>query len=101
MSDSWEVRAASHSYYEGLLQAGVRIYEYGGGLLHSKTLTLDGDITLIGSANMDRRSFELNYENNILFYDAELTAQLRRRQQDYIDKSTKVTSEMVAAWPIR
>ena len=40
-----------------------------GGLLHAKTLTMDGEVTLIGSANIDRRSFDLNYENNILFYD--------------------------------
>jgi cardiolipin synthase len=52
-----------------LLAAGVRIFEYVGGLLHTKSLTLDGEVTLIGSANMDRRSFDLNYENNILFYD--------------------------------
>jgi phosphatidylserine/phosphatidylglycerophosphate/cardiolipin synthase-like enzyme len=43
-------------------------------------LTLDGEVTLIGSANMDRRSFELNYENNILFFDPALTAEMRCRQ---------------------
>ena len=59
-----------------------KIYEYVGGLLHTKSLTLDGEITLIGSANMDRRSFDLNYENNILFYDPELTADVRARQQE-------------------
>ena len=42
---------------------------------------------MIGSANMDRRSFELNYENNILFYDAALTGVMRERQQDYIARS--------------
>src|SRR4029078_5569580 len=63
---SWIVGAASRSYYSDLLAAGVRIYEYEVGLLHAKSLTLDGEITLIGSANMDRRSFDLNYENNIL-----------------------------------
>jgi cardiolipin synthase len=66
-NDSWIVGAASRSYYRDLLTAGVRIFEYVGGLLHTKSLTLDGEVTLIGSANMDRRSFELNYENNILF----------------------------------
>ena len=66
-NDSWIVGAASRSYYADLLEAGVKIYEYVGGLLHTKSLTLDGEVTLIGSANMDRRSFELNYENNILF----------------------------------
>ena len=71
-NDSWIVAAASRSYYADLLAAGVKIYEYEGGLLHTKSLTLDGEVTLIGSANMDRRSFELNYENNILFYDRKL-----------------------------
>ena len=67
-NDSRFVGAASRSYYADLLNAGVKIYEYKHGLLHTKSLTLDGEVTLIGSANMDRRSFELNYENNILFY---------------------------------
>ena len=83
-NDSWIVAAASRSYYADLLAAGVRIFEYEGGLLHTKSLTLDGEITLIGSANMDRRSFELNYENNILFYDPALTAEMRQRQDSYI-----------------
>ncbi|MGB5310627.1 MAG: phospholipase D-like domain-containing protein, partial [Polyangiales bacterium] len=65
---------------------------------HTKSLTLDGEITLIGSANMDRRSFELNYENNILFYDPALTADVRERQQSYIAKSNLVSEETVAAW---
>ena len=67
-----------------LVTAGVKIYEYEGGLLHTKSLTLDGEVTLIGSANMDRRSFELNYENNILFHDPVLTGAVRERQQEYI-----------------
>jgi len=70
-----------------LLAAGSKIYEYDGGLLHAKSLTLDGEITLIGSANMDRRSFDLNYENNILLFDPTLTAAMRERQQDYISRS--------------
>lgn len=99
-NDSWIVAAASHSYYAELLAAGVRIFEYEGGLLHTKSLTLDGDITLIGSANMDRRSFELNYENNILFCEPALTAEMRRRQDSYIAHSRPVTAEMVADWPV-
>ncbi len=88
-NDSWIVAAASHSCYAELLDAGVRIYEYVGGLLHTKSLTVDGEITLIGSANMDRRSFDLNYENNILFYDLQLTEAVRQRQFQYIDKSRR------------
>jgi cardiolipin synthase len=99
-NDSWIVAAASRSYYSDLLAAGVRIYEYEGGLLHTKSVTLDGEVTLIGSANMDRRSFDLNYENNILFYDPALTAEMRRRQDAYLGCSHPVTAAMVAEWPI-
>ncbi len=99
-NDSWIVAAASRSYYADLLAAGVNIYEYEGGLLHTKSLTLDGEVTLIGSANMDRRSFDLNYENNILFCDQELTAVMRQRQQEYIARSRRVESKEVAAWPV-
>src|SRR3954463_8905740 len=99
-NDSWVVAAASRSYYADLLAAGVRIFEYEGGLLHTKSLTLDGEVTLIGSANMDRRSFDLNYENNILFYDPTLSAEMRRRQDAYLACSHPVTVETVAQWPI-
>jgi cardiolipin synthase len=100
-NDSWIVGAASRSYYGDLLAAGVRIFEYEGGLLHTKSLTLDGEVTLIGSANMDRRSFELNNENNILFYDRSLTAEMRQRQESYIAKSKPITAEMVERWTWR
>lgn len=97
-NDSFVVAAASRSYYAELLAAGVRIFEYEGGLLHSKLLTLDGEVCLIGSANMDRRSFELNYENNILLYDPTLTADVQQRQDQYLAKSYPVTREMVESW---
>ena len=97
-NDSWVVGSASRSYYADLLAAGVRIFEYEGGLLHTKSLTVDGEVTLIGSANMDRRSFELNYENNILFYDQSLTNDMRQRQDSYIASSSPVTIEMVENW---
>src|SRR3989475_1964944 len=97
-NDSWIVGAASRSYYSDLLAAGVRIYEYEGGLLHTKSLTLDGEVTLIGSANMDRRSFDLNYQNHILCYDPTLNAEMGRRQDAYLSCSHPVTAEMVGQW---
>jgi len=97
-NNSWLVSAASRSYYSDLINAGVRIFEYEGGLLHTKSLSLDGEITLIGSANMDRRSFDLDYENNILFYDRSLTADMRQRQQDYITGSRPITRKTVEGW---
>jgi cardiolipin synthase A/B len=100
-NDSWIVAAASRSYYRDLLAAGVRIFEYVGGLLHTKSLTMDGEVMLIGSANMDRRSFELNYENNILLHDAALTAAMRERQQHYIGQSVAVDMQTVLDWTWR
>ncbi len=99
-NDSRLVAAASRSNYAELLAAGVRIFEYVGGLLHAKTLTLDGEMTLIGSANMDRRSFDLNYENNILVYDPMLTLEVRQRQESYIASSRPVTPAEVEAWTL-
>jgi cardiolipin synthase len=99
-NDNLAVGAASRSYYAGLLGAGVRIFEYAGGLLHAKTLCLDGQVALIGSANMDRRSFDLNYENNILLCDRDATAALRARQAQWIAASRPVAAEAVAAWPV-
>lgn len=99
-NDSFIVGGASRSYYEELLDAGVQIHEYEGGLLHTKSLTLDGKVTLIGSANMDRRSFDLNYENNILLCDEDVTAAMRMRQDDYLAQSHPVTPEMVGEWPL-
>lgn len=100
-NDSWIVAATARSYYAEMLDAGVRIFEFTGGLLHTKSITLDGGITLIGSANIDRRSFQLNYENNILLHDPVLTAAMRARQQDYLDLSIPVTVADVAAWSTR
>jgi cardiolipin synthase len=99
-NDSWIVAAASRSYYAQLLGAGVRLYEYRPGLLHTKSLTVDGEVTLIGSANMDRRSFELNFENNILLCDPELTRAMRLRQDEYIAQSNPVERAEVEAWTL-
>ena len=99
-NDSWIVAGASRSYYADLLAAGVSIREYVGGLLHTKSLTVDGEITLIGSANMDRRSFDLNYENNILLHDTALTTAMCERQKHYLDQSRALTREMVEGWSL-
>ncbi|CAH0134726.1 cardiolipin synthase [Roseomonas sp. CECT 9278] len=98
-NDNWAVGAASRSCYAELLEAGVAIHEFEGGLLHAKTLTLDGEVALVGSANMDRRSFDLNYENTILLADAAATAAIRARQYDFLARSRRVSAAEVAAWP--
>ncbi|MGP5532749.1 cardiolipin synthase [Psychrobacter celer] len=99
-NDSIVVAATSHSYYWQLLESGVKIYEYKPGLLHAKTLTVDGEISLIGSTNLDLRSFDLNYENNIVFSDRALTADIVARQHQYIADSDEVTCAQVKNWPL-
>ncbi|HEV8694472.1 MAG TPA: cardiolipin synthase [Lysobacter sp.] len=76
VSDSWLVTLAARSYFDELLAAGVRIYEYGPRMLHSKALLCDDDLVIIGSANFDHRSFRLNFEVSLLFRDAALSNEL-------------------------
>ena len=99
-NDSFVVAATSHSYYWELLEAGIKIYEYKPGLLHAKTLTVDGEIGLIGSTNLDLRSFDLNYENNIVFSDKALTTAIIERQYQYIADSEEVLRTDVENWPL-
>lgn len=99
-NDSLVVAATSHSYYWQLLKAGVKIYEYKRGLLHAKTLTIDDEVSLMGSTNLDIRSFALNYENNIIFSDKALTAKIVERQYQYIRDAEEVTLTQVENWPL-
>ena len=97
-NDSWIVAAASHGYYRRLLMHNVRIFEYRDGLLHAKTFTVDKKLALIGSTNLDLRSFDLNYENDILLRDDQIAAAIFERQSHYIGRSDAVTLEHVNDW---
>ncbi|WP_027014860.1 cardiolipin synthase [Comamonas composti] len=97
-NDSWIVGAASRSNYRRLLAAGVGILEFRPGLLHAKTLCVDGEVALVGSTNLDLRSFDLNFESNVLLHDRALTAAIRARQQAYADAADTITMEQVLAW---
>ena len=77
----------------------MAVHTYPLGLLHAKTLTFDGEVALVGSANMDRRSLELNYENNLLICDADVTQSIRARQLSYRSVSQLVALDAVRAWP--
>ena len=102
-NDSRLVAAASRGYYEDFLESGVRIHEYRKGLLHAKTLTVDRRLSLLGSANLDRRSFELNFELSLIIYDADFTRRLRRLQDEYMRDSDAVDAErwQNLPWPAR
>lgn len=74
--DKWIPFLASHSYFPSLLEAGVKIYEYEKGFIHSKLLIIDSEIATIGTANMDMRSFHLNFEVNALLLKTESVARI-------------------------
>jgi cardiolipin synthase len=97
--DNKIVRHASRVHFGDLLEAGIEIYEYEAGLLHAKTMTIDGVWATIGSANFDSRSLALNEELNLVVYDdRELVTRLDRVYADDLTHSRQVTKR---AWQQR
>ncbi|MGY0505841.1 cardiolipin synthase [Luteimonas sp. e5] len=90
MSDSRLVTLAARSYYDALLAAGVKVYEYGPRLLHSKSLLIDDDLALIGSANFDHRSFRLNFEVHAMIEDAGICTLLEQQIQSEFAHAPRV-----------
>ncbi len=82
-NDSKLVHYASKARYVTLLESGVTIKLFKGGLLHSKTITVDDEFALFGSVNIDMRSFWLNFEATLFIYDKEFTCKLRKVQASY------------------
>lgn len=77
VADSYFVNAASKAHYENLLAVGVQIFQYQKGFVHAKTMVSDDTVAVIGTANLDHRSFDLNFEVNAILYDRELAGQLK------------------------
>ncbi len=88
--DSKLVRHASKSYFEDLLGAGVEVFTYRDGLLHSKIVTVDDDVAMLGSVNMDKRSFSINFEISMFVYDQGFVTELRDLQQSYIEHADRI-----------
>ena len=80
--DSRLVTAASHTYCDSLGRAGIQIFEYGPPMLHAKTLLVDDTMGIVGTANLDNRSFRLNFEVAAAFYDRDVIHHLARRFED-------------------
>lgn len=87
------VRQASRSQLGRLLRAGIQIYEYRAALLHSKTMVIDSVWATVGSTNLDRRSFELNEELNLVVYDGDIARRLERVFVDDLERSRQITYE--------
>jgi cardiolipin synthase len=91
--DSLLTRYASRSYFDDLLNGGIEVYLYRQGLLHTKSITVDGAHAMFGTVNLDMRSIWLNYEVALYVYHREFSASLRALQQTYIDNSDRLTLE--------
>lgn len=97
-NDSWVVKAASHGTYRALLETGVEIHEHRPGLLHAKTLTIDGRMAMLGSSNLDMRSLDLNFEDDLLIADEDFAGQVRARQMGWLAAAAPVQLEHIRAW---
>jgi cardiolipin synthase A/B len=96
--DSFLTRYASRSYYDELLDVGVEIQLYRGGLLHTKSISVDGTMSMFGTVNLDMRSLWLNYEVSLFVYEPEFGKALRTLQQSYMEDSDRLDP---VAWGAR
>jgi cardiolipin synthase len=97
-ADQYFAAMASRAHYARLLEAGIKIYQYRPGLIHAKTATVDDAFAILGSANLDVRSFNLNFELSVLMYGPEPTARLREIQLKYLADSQQIDA---AEWAKR
>ena len=92
-SDSALVGAAASFYFKALLRCGVKIYLYTKGFVHAKTVVADGRVSVIGTANMDIRSFDLNFEIMSVIYSKTLGAEMERTFLEDLDDSEHIILE--------
>lgn len=97
MPDHPFVYRASEYYAKFLAKQGVRVYKYDNGFIHAKTMVADDKIASVGSANMDYRSFSLNFEVNAFTYHQGLAKELRAAFEEDLKQSTEVTPDYFAS----
>lgn len=99
--DHYIVYQASHTYLRELIKYGAKVYFYDKeAFVHAKVITIDGEICSVGTANMDIRSYMLNYEVNTVIYDKEITARLERDFEEDVQKSILITEEYYDKMPV-
>ncbi|XRX42408.1 MAG: cardiolipin synthase [Buchnera aphidicola (Eriosoma harunire)] len=93
-NDSILVQWASRAFFSELLESGVKIYQFKRGLLHSKSILIDNQISLIGTANLDMRSLWLNFEITLVIDDQQIANTLESIQHEYIRNSKQVNAKL-------
>lgn len=96
ISDSRIVNAAARSYYDDLLKAGVRIFRYKKGFIHAKSMVFDNKLAIVGTANMDQRSFDLNFEVMALVLDQQVANHLRDVFNDDLKNAEEINPQQWA-----
>ena len=91
--DSLLVRYATPALLDSLVAVGIRVARFDQGLLHTKSITVDGEFCIVGSVNLDMRSLWLNFEISLFVYDAGFTRQVRELQMNYISQSEYIDKE--------
>lgn len=98
--DKWYVHSVTRSNYPVLIKAGVKIYEYSPGFIHSKTIVADDDYAIVGTANFDFRSFYLHFENGVFMYKSKAVQQVTDDYLNILDESTEITLDTCNNTPI-
>src|SRR5690554_359475 len=93
IGDSKIVNIATQSFFDDLLKAGVQIYLYEKGFIHAKTFVVDGKLASVGTANLDMRSFDLNFEVSALIYDKQIAKEVRDSFYKDLEDSIQVDTE--------
>jgi cardiolipin synthase len=91
MPDKWYVHTVSRSYYQSLLESGVKICEYTPGFMHAKMFVSDDEVAIVGTTNMDFRSFYLHFECGVAFYKGSVVKKVRDDIAQVLELSTEIT----------
>jgi cardiolipin synthase len=97
--DHWTAYLAARYYWPELLAAGVKVFQYARGMMHSKYMLVDGEWASVGSANLDNRSLLLNYEVNALLYDPKVVAELEAEYLNDLEWSVRIDPDVFASRP--
>jgi cardiolipin synthase len=97
--DQWIPQLAARYYWEEMLAAGVKVYQYTKGMMHAKVIMVDGRWASVGTANLDNRSMHLNFEVNCLFYSPKVVAELEAAFLRDLGQAVRLDAEVYARRP--
>jgi cardiolipin synthase len=101
--DKWYVHPVTRSHYRSLLKVGVKIYEYTPGFMHAKMFVSDDDVSIVGTTNMDYRSFYMHFECGVIFFGSSVAHDVRNDIAKTLDLCTEITltDEERQPYPVR